>query len=203
MAPTTKGAGKNGVTGTKKKRGGDTGEFTLKRVKGPSPPPASACQQGLALGWRCSHTDGRWASCAVDGHSQERTSTSTPRARARRSSSTAARQFATGTARSPRPPPSRRARRMLRTDASRLTSAGSVRIQSARVGRWAWRGVPCHHRRASSALLSFRSPAADWQVVHSCPASGLRQHACHLTIGSRPLPDVHEQPREGPVLGPS
>lgn len=36
MAPVKHGVGKTGVSGTKKKRGGETGEFNLKRVKGAS-----------------------------------------------------------------------------------------------------------------------------------------------------------------------
>jgi hypothetical protein len=48
MAPVKHGVGKTGVSGTKKKRGGETGEFNLKRVKGPSL-SSSGCSVALTL----------------------------------------------------------------------------------------------------------------------------------------------------------
>lgn len=131
MAPVNKNTPKTGVNGTKKKRGGEQGEFTLKRVKG-----SSACSLSVY-----SSTSGRFFLAESQLNSnilelctialcrrQERTSTSTLPVLARRSFSTEARPFGIETERLPRLLPSRRARRMLLTVVSGLTSGGLVCI---------------------------------------------------------------------------
>lgn len=126
MAPVNKSTPKTGVNGTKKKRGGEQGEFTLKRVKGqyiqPCFIPPSSLPSALLPG---AYSPG-FHRQPCPSIPQVRISTSMPPAPGRRSSSTVERPFATETERLPRLLLSRRVKRMLPMVELEQTRDGSV-----------------------------------------------------------------------------